>query len=82
MQQVPDIVPVSKTYITDMISNPPRPIEANKWVYQEIYTGSVAVASRGHLGYNLGDTLYLDNLRGQEAPSVEMRTFDGRQLTP
>lgn len=79
---MPDIVPVSKTYITDMISNPPKPIEANKWIYQEIYNGNINVASRGHLSYNLGDTYYVDNVRGQEAPVIETKTFDGKTLTP
>ena len=56
-------MPVGRVYCTDMISNPPRPIEANKWIYQEIYGGNISFVSKGHLGYNLVDTYYNDTLK-------------------
>lgn len=80
VQQVPELVPVSPVYVLDMIANPPRPPEPNKWRLQEQTLRGPDATARGHNADAFDEACVEEQLRAEEDLGVELRTFDGRVL--
>ncbi|CAL6000467.1 Conserved_hypothetical protein [Hexamita inflata] len=78
--QVPELIPISNLYQTDLVGNQQKAQEVNKWNISELHTEDINQAVQNHQAFQFDDDQIDETEFYEEQAKIEFKTYDGKPI--